>query len=115
MASKSAHGLNLSQCYRIRANWYRSACNRFDYEAEEIDARIIALEARKSARENAKALAMVSHRDALMAPIKGQDVPPPIPAECDEGLDACEDEAEERLYFENGFSYTIIPPIILAF
>jgi hypothetical protein len=107
---KSAAGLTLAQCLRIKANQYRSSDNRRDYEAGEIDARITALESRKVNAGTAKAhrvAAMVSHRDVVMPPL------PPTPE--DEGLECDYEEELEFMTMPNGFSRTLIPPRIMGF
>ena len=100
------------------SNQYRSACNRFDYQPEEVNQRYYELLNNQSEKINGKSL-----RQQILAAL---NCPPPIPNEVDEGLEAqwdwmeeTEEETEEeiKVYKPNGFSYelVVIPPRILEF
>lgn len=83
MSCKSGAKLNLYQCKMLVANGFLSADGQRDYQPEEVQARAWELQARKDER----ALA------ALMRVQAGEadELPPPIPADADEGLDAAYD------------------------
>lgn len=106
MSSKGAMMLNLSQCLRIKANQYRSSDNRRDYEATEIEARILELQASKDMKRISSVL---KERNAMaVEAIMGAD----------EGQAAAWDwknNGDEFLVLSNGFSLVAIPPRILNF
>lgn len=106
MSSKGAMALNLSQCLRIQANQYRSSDNRRDYEAHEIEARILELQAKKDFNSLSRAL---KERNAMaIETIMGAD----------EGQAAAWDYKnvnDEFLVLNNGFSLVAIPPRIMGF
>lgn len=101
MSSITAKHLNLKQCLVIQANQYRSSDNRRDYQAEEIEERILELQANKSEREFKTALKalesvpVIEERLELVTEIKDY----------------------WKLYGPNGFSYELIeiPPQIMSF
>lgn len=106
MSSKGASKLSLSQCLRIQANQYRSADNRRDYEASEIEDRILELQARKDAKHVSSVL---KERNAIA-------IERALGA--DEGQAAAWDylkRDDEYMVLSNGFSLVAIPPRILNF
>lgn len=80
MPSKSGSKLNIKQCQLLIANNFMSTDCKRDYQHEEVIDRLLELQARKDER---------AIKDALRAYEKYDDeLPPPIPIEADEGLDA---------------------------
>jgi hypothetical protein len=84
MGTKSGAKLNLYQCRRLVANGFLSTDGKKDYQHEEVIERLLQLQANK----DAKALASLMR---VQAGAVDDELPPPIPADADEGLDAAYD------------------------
>jgi cellobiose phosphorylase len=111
MSCKGASKLTLTQALAIKANNYTSKDCKTDYEAFEVDARIIELQAKKDARENA--MAIKAHERFEDAKQEIKDV-----KTLDDRIEAVTEIREYwKIYSDNGFSYQIIeiPPQILNF
>lgn len=120
MSCKTAARLTLTQCLNIRANQYRSANNLVDYQAEEIDERIIELQARKDERENN--MALKAHARFEMAKEEIKSIPTSQNTHSKTPLIERMELVTEikeywKIYSENGFSYEVIeiPPQIMNF
>lgn len=105
MSSKTASTLSLAQCKRIQANQYRSACNRFDYQAEEVEERIIELQSRKDYLFTAF---LVSNAGKRYNDAKNL---------VNEGITAARDwmNQPDETYKNNNGGYVVIPPVIMEF
>lgn len=110
MSCKTANRLNLTQCLAIKANQYRSSDNKRDYQAEEIDERIIELQARKDSKSIESSLKLMNAIaiEAVLGRDEGQA------AQWD--YRAVENE-EIKIIGANGFSYqwVLVPGIICPF
>lgn len=87
MAQKSGSKLNLYQCKMLVANGFLSSDGQRDYQHEEVIDRMWELQARKDERQ---LVALMRVQAAA-----SDELPPPIPAECDEGYDAQYDWQKE--------------------
>lgn len=91
MGCRSGQKLNLSQAIEIRTNGYRTRDARHDYQAEEVDDRIIFLQSTRDARASRKVASLWSSMpmdplaeivEVLPAlPVVADDVLPPTPEE----------------------------------
>lgn len=123
MSSKTASKhLTLGQCLRIKANWFRSSDCRKDYQAEEIEARIIELVSKK---DEAKSIASMKVFNRLASEAMSVELPPELPLECCEGQVASMDwiksalnyktEWKSETYINDNGGIVCIPPQILEF
>lgn len=119
MGCLTASRLNLSQCLEIQVNGYRSRDAKRDYQVEEVEARILKLQANKDARH----LKLLSRMEAHLPPFFDEDdfkeievILPPTPEE--EGII---DEVlpplfhGEEFYTNDNGSLVCIPSTIMEF
>jgi hypothetical protein len=84
MGCKTAAKLNLYQCKMLVANGFLSKDMKTDYQHEEVIDRLLELQKKKD-EQSIKNL--MRHLD-MISDEEMEELPPPIPAECDEGYDA---------------------------
>lgn len=111
---KEAHNLTLKQCLAIKENQYRSKDCKHEYYPESIEERISMILTNKHQK------LVLDILNALET--ASDELPPPIPSECDEGLDAQWDYMNQdneyiKMMKPNGFSYQwiLVPPVICPF
>lgn len=111
MSCKDASHLTLAQALAIQANNYTSKDCKTDYEASEVDARIIYLQSRKD--QKACEMATKAHEAFEDAKAQIKEI-----KTIDDRIEAITEIREFwKIYSDNGFSYQIIeiPPQIMSF
>lgn len=88
MGLKSGHKLNLKQCKILAANGFLNKDHTKDYVIEEVQDRMWELEAKRDEKLINDAIKRFDSTHYLNTELDDKDLPPPIPSECDEGLES---------------------------